>query len=115
MPKPPSEGESFDDLGRYAGPATLILSSLAEGPKHGYALTKDIEAFAQVRLGPGTLYGALGRLEAQGLIEAVKSKDRRRPYRLTASGAAALRAQLAAQRRVAEVGLRRLSGSWNTL
>jgi DNA-binding PadR family transcriptional regulator len=99
-------------LGRYAGPATLILSSLADGAKHGYALTKDIEAFAGVRLAPGTLYEALSRLEGQGLIESVESEDRRRPYRLTAGGAAALRTQLDAQRRVADVGLRRLAGSW---
>src|ERR1700676_108801 len=65
-------------LGRSAGSATLILSSLADGAKHGYALTKDIEAFAGVRLAPGTLYEALGRLEGQGLIEAVESHDRRR-------------------------------------
>ena len=99
-------------FGRYAGPATLILSSLAEGEKHGYALTKDIETFASVRLAPGTLYEALSRLENLGLIEAVESHDRRRPYRLTAAGATALRAHLAAQRRVADIGLRRLTGSW---
>ena len=99
-------------LGRYAGPATLILSSLAEGPKHGYALTKDIERFADVRLAPGTLYEALSRLEGQGLIESVESDDRRRPYRLTVVGAEALRTHLAAQRDVAELGLRRLAGTW---
>ncbi len=103
---------ALGSFGRYAGPATLILSSLAAGPKHGYALTKDIEAFAQVRLAPGTLYEALSRLESQGLIEAVESHDRRRPYRLTAVGATALRAHLDTQRRVAAVGLRRLAGSW---
>ena len=95
-----------------AGPATLILSSLAGGAKHGYALTKDIEAFAGVRLAPGTLYEALSRLEGQGLIEALASDDRRRPYQLTAAGAEALQGQLQAQRRVAEVGLRRLAGNW---
>jgi len=99
-------------FGRYAGPATLILSSLADGPKHGYALTKDVEAFAGVRLAPGTLYEALSRLEGQGLIEALDSDDRRRPYRLTAAGAAALRAHLDDQRRVADVGLRRLAVGW---
>ena len=104
--------EGIGTFGRYAGPATLILSSLADGPKHGYALTKDIEAFSEVRLAPGTLYEALSRLEGQGLIEAVESDDRRRPYRLTAVGATALRSHLATQRRVAELGLRRLSGSW---
>ena len=104
--------EPLGTFGRYAGPATLILSSLAEGTKHGYALTKDIEAFAGVRLAPGTLYEALSRLESQGLIEAVDSDDRRRPYRLSAAGAVALRAHLDAQRRVADIGLRRLAGSW---
>lgn len=106
--------EPLGTLGRYAGPATLILSSLADGAKHGYALTKDIEEFAGVRLAPGTLYEALGRLEAQGMIEAVESHDRRRPYQLTAPGAAALRAHLDAQRHVANLGLRRLTGSWGS-
>ena len=101
-------------FGRYAGPATLILSSLAEGAKHGYALTKDVEEFAGVRLAPGTLYEALARLESQGMIEALEAEDRRRPYRLTAAGAAALRAHLAAQRRVTDTGLRRLAANWGS-
>jgi DNA-binding PadR family transcriptional regulator len=94
---------------KIAGPASLILSSLAEGSKHGWALTKDIEEFAEVRLAPGTLYEALNRLERLGLIEAVPSKGRRRPYSLTAAGATALEEHLARQRRVADVGLSRLS------
>jgi DNA-binding PadR family transcriptional regulator len=99
------------DLGRYTGPATLILSSLAGGAKHGYALTKDVEQFSGVRLSPGTLYAALSRLVDQKLIEPIPSEDeRRRPYRITAIGSAALRSQLSEQRRVAEVGLRRLQG-----
>jgi DNA-binding PadR family transcriptional regulator len=105
-------GPPLGTFGRYAGPATLILSSLADGAKHGYALTKDIEAFAGVRLAPGTMYEALGRLETQGLIEGVESDDRRRPYRLTAAGAAALRAHLDTQRKVIDLGLRRLAQSW---
>jgi DNA-binding PadR family transcriptional regulator len=104
--------DALAGLGRYSGPATLILASLAGGPKHGYALTKDVEAFAGVRLAPGTLYEALGRLEAQGLIEPLESEDRRRPYRLTAVGAVALGSHLDAQRRVSDVGLGRLAGSW---
>jgi DNA-binding PadR family transcriptional regulator len=108
------ESGALGAFGRYAGPATLILSSLADGAKHGYALTKDVEAFAGVRLAPGTLYEALSRLEGQGLIEALESQDRRRPYRLTAAGALALRAHLDDQRRVADVGLRRLTESWGT-
>ncbi len=108
----PDAGGSLRTFGRYAGPATLILSSLADGAKHGYALTKDIEQFAGVRLAPGTLYEALSRLEGQGLIEALASDDRRRPYQLTAAGAQALRAHLDDQRRVADVGLGRLARSW---
>jgi DNA-binding PadR family transcriptional regulator len=109
-----TKSEALSTFGRYAGPATLILSSLAEGTKHGYALTKDIEEFADVRIAPGTLYEALARLERQGLIEAVESHDRRRPYRLTAGGALALRAHLDSQRRVADVGLQRLASSTGT-
>jgi DNA-binding PadR family transcriptional regulator len=101
-------------FGRYAGPATLILSSLADGPKHGYALTKDVEEFAGVHLAPGTLYEALARLESQGLIEALEPADRRRPYQLTAAGARALQAHLDAQRRVTDTGLRRLRANWGT-
>ena len=71
--------EPLAAFGRYAGPATLILSGLADGTKHGDALTKDIETFAGRRTAPGTLYEALARLERQGLIEAVESDDRRRP------------------------------------
>ena len=110
----PSAEAPLGTFGRYAGPATLILSSLADGAKHGYALTKDIETFAGIRLAPGTLYEALSRLESQKLIEAVPSEDRKRPYRLTAAGAAALRIHLDAQRQMAEVGLRRLAGNWGT-
>jgi DNA-binding PadR family transcriptional regulator len=110
-PNARARSESLASFGRYAGPATLILSSLAEGPKHGYALTKDIEDFAEIRIAPGTMYEALARLERQGLIEALESSDRRRPYRLTAEGALALRAHLDSQRRVADLGLRRLASS----
>ena len=95
-------------FGRYAGPATLILSSLADGEKHGYALTKDIEAFAGVKLGPGTLYGALSRLEDRGWIEALPADSRRRPYQITAPGATELARHLAGVQRVAATGLQRL-------
>ena len=52
---------------RRAGDASaLILTSLADGSKHGYALIQDIKGFAGLQLGPGTLYGALDRLERMG-------------------------------------------------
>jgi DNA-binding PadR family transcriptional regulator len=111
--KTADEAGALETLGRSSGPASLILSSLADGPKHGYALTKDIAVFAGVRLAPGTLYEALSRLEAHGMIEALESHDRRRPYQLTATGATALNTYLQAQRRVADVGLGRLASGWS--
>jgi len=90
-------------------PAVLILTSLSSGPKHGYALTKDIEDFAGVRLGPGTVYGAITRLERRGLIEPLEAHDRRRPYRITAAGADTLATTLAGLRRVLDAGSARLA------
>lgn len=89
-------------------PRLLVLTSLVGGPKHGYALTKDIEGFAGERLGPGTLYGCLARLEASGLIEALPAEDRRHPYRITGAGIAALRDRLEQAEAVARLGLGRL-------
>jgi len=90
-------------------PALLILTSLASGDKHGYALLQDIEQFAGVTLGPGTLYGAIGRLEERGMIEPVKGSGRRQPYRLTAAGAEELRDALSELRTIADEGSRRLA------
>jgi DNA-binding PadR family transcriptional regulator len=105
------DAAKLDDLGRWTEPAMLVLSSLAGGPKHGYAIIKDVREIASVTLGPGTLYGALARLEQRGLIEALPAQDRRRPYRLTAAGATALERRLNALERVTRVGLRRLQGA----
>jgi DNA-binding PadR family transcriptional regulator len=106
--------DELSALGRYTGPATLVLSSLADGPKHGYALTKEVEHFAGIHLAPGTLYAALDRLVEGGLIEGLEAVGRRRPYKITALGATALMAHLQAQRRVTETGLGRLAGAWET-
>jgi DNA-binding PadR family transcriptional regulator len=92
----------------FTEPVVLVLTSLADGPKHGYALAKDIEDFAGIKLGPGTLYGALGRLEERGWIKPLPAKDRRRPYQITAAGASELAAHLAAAQQVTNTGLRRL-------
>ena len=53
----------------------LVLVSLSDGPKHGYAIQTDVDGFAAVRLGPGTLYGALSTLERDGLVEALPSEE----------------------------------------
>ncbi len=99
------------ELGRFAEPALLILVSLSEGPKHGYAIMTDVEAGTGRPLGPGTLYAALARLEERGLIEGLAVVDRRRPYRLTGVGATVLKEQLTALSSFAALGLERLSGT----
>ncbi len=95
-------------------PGLLLLVSLAGGAKHGHAIMQDVEAFAGVRLGPGTLYGAVERLEREGLIEPIESSDRRRPYRLTESGERALRDRLDGVGRVIRVGQRRVGAPART-
>jgi DNA-binding PadR family transcriptional regulator len=98
------------DLGRFSDPAVVILTCLADGPKHGYAMIAESDAMG-LPLGLGTLYGALNRLERMGLIEALPSEERRRPYRLTTRGAGVLREQLTLMREVVLVGLRKLGQS----
>ncbi len=109
--KKSNEEAELADFGRFSEPALLILVSLADGARHGYSMTEDIEAIAGVRLGPGTLYGALARLEARGLIEPLKTEDRRNPYRLTGLGERALRARLDSMMVVARTGQRRLASA----
>jgi DNA-binding PadR family transcriptional regulator len=89
-------------------PTLLILASLADGDKHGYGMMTDIQTFANVALGPGTLYGAITRLEQRGFIRPVAGDDRRQPYRLTAAGRRYLEEQLTALESMVGVGLRRL-------
>ena len=96
------------DLGRFSDPALLILSSLAGGPKHGYAMMEDILQFSGTHLEPGTLYGAIGRLEQRGWIEPLEAEARRRPYRITTAGATALQEQLATISRIVSAGQQRL-------
>jgi DNA-binding PadR family transcriptional regulator len=96
------------ELGRFAEPSLLILVSLSDGPKHGYAIMTDVEAGTGRPLGPGTLYAALARLEERGMIEAMPPVDRRRPYRLTGLGESTLKEQLAGLAAFAQLGLRRL-------
>lgn len=96
-------------LGRFSEPALLILLSLADGPKHGYAMTRDIAEVSGQRLGPGTLYGGITRLEERGWIEPLPAEDRRRPYRLTAGGERVLRHRLENLRAVARIGRARLA------
>ncbi len=89
-------------------PSILILASLAEGDKHGYAMMEDIKLFAGVSLGPGTLYGAITRLEERGWIRPTKASDRRQPYTLTAAGRRHLAEQLDSIGSVVSTGRERL-------
>lgn len=100
---------NISEIGRFSDPALLILSSLADGPKHGYGMMTDIETMTGIRLGPGTLYGALTRLEAAGMIRSLPTEDRRRPYQLTAKGVSVLREQLSFLQQFASTGLKRLA------
>lgn len=97
------------ELGRFSEVGLLIMVGLADGPKHGYALMEEVARLRGNRPGPGTLYGAVARLEEAGLIEALPEHDRRRPYRLTRSGKTALSAELASLEVVVTTGRTRLA------
>src|ERR1700693_2409281 len=102
---PPEDDEG---IGHYSDPPLLVLASLASGPKHGHAMIEDIARLCGSRLGPGTLYGAIARLEQLEWIEPLPPEERRRPYRITAAGVRVLRAKLTTLRQFAKAGLERL-------
>jgi DNA-binding PadR family transcriptional regulator len=101
--------DELHDLGRYSEPALLILISLAGGPKHGYAMTQDIELLSGQKFGPGTLYGAITRLEGREWIEPLPAENRRRPDRLTDAGKWVLRHRLDTLKTMTKIGARRLA------
>ena len=105
-------GRRTQELGRFTDVALLVLISLAEGQKHGYRMIQDIEEFSGTSLEPGTLYGALMRLEERGWIEPVASAERRKPYRITSAGKDLLTGQLATLRRIEQEGARRTGVAW---
>jgi DNA-binding PadR family transcriptional regulator len=86
---------SLEGFGRFSEPALLVLASLVAGPKHGYAIIQDVEAHTGERLGPGTLYGAISRLETFEFIKPLEQEARgRRPYRITPAGKRAFEERL---------------------
>jgi DNA-binding PadR family transcriptional regulator len=95
-------------LGPFADAGLLLLASLADGPKHGYAMLQDIESLTGIHIGPGTLYTTLTQLQQRGWIEALPAEERRRPYRLTEAGSTVLRDQLLRLQGFTAVGLQRL-------
>jgi DNA-binding PadR family transcriptional regulator len=95
-------------IGHYSDPPLLVLASLASGPKHGHAMIEDIALLCGTRLGPGTLYGAIARLETQGWIKPLPPEERRQPYRITPDGLRVLRAKLTTLQQFTKAGLKRL-------
>ena len=103
------KAENDGSMGHYSDPPLLVLASLANGPKHGHAMIEDIASICGTRLGPGTLYGAIARLEQQGWIEPLPAEERRQPYRITGEGVRVLRAKLTTLQKFAKAGLGRLA------
>ena len=100
-----------DRSGHFSDTQFLVLASLASGPKHGHAMLEDIQQMCGTRLGPGTLYGAIARLEQQGCIEPLPVDDRRKPYRLTPAGQQAFTAKMATLQRIVAQGAGRLAAT----
>ena len=104
----------FDELGRFADPSLLILTSLADGPKHGYGIMTDVAAFSGVDMEPGTLYGALSRLERRGWARPLETQERRRPYEITAAGQAVLAEQVSTMQEIVRVARLRTGMAWGS-
>lgn len=100
---------TIEEIGKFSDPAVLILTSLAEADKHGYAIMLDVEKIAGVRLGPGTLYGAISRLEERGYIKSMPQDNRRKPYQITENGRGALSKYLETLTSIAQIGQKRLA------
>ena len=95
-------------------PVLLILLSLAEQPRHGYAILQDTERMSEgrVRLSTGTLYGALARLLDEKWIERFKEEDNsrgRQAYRLTAAGRRNLQMEVARLKHLTRVAALRVA------
>jgi DNA-binding PadR family transcriptional regulator len=97
------------DVAHFSDPSFLILASLMSGPKHGYSMMEDIQTFSGILLEPGTLYGAINRLEERGFIRAIPTDERRRPYEITAEGEALFRDRVKVFAKLADVGMQRLT------
>lgn len=89
-------------------PAILILTSLAKENMHGYAIMEDIQENYDYKIGPGTLYGAINRLEKQSFIRALEGDKRKRPYVLTMEGREYLQLRLEEMSTIVQKGMGRL-------
>ncbi|TVT27753.1 PadR family transcriptional regulator [Salinicoccus cyprini] len=93
---------------RLSEPSLLILISLAEKNRHGYAIMEDIEENYDFKIGPGTLYGAISRLEKAGYISVLETEDRKKPYKMTEAGQVYLTEQIREMQKVTSLGMTRL-------
>ena len=105
---------NFHGLGRFAEPWLLVLTSLSDGPRHGYAIMTDVAAFSGVRMEPGTLYRALSRLERRGWVRPLATAERRRPYEITAAGQEILAEQVTTMQQLVQVARLRTAMAWGT-
>ena len=112
-----TDESKLDELLPLSPTAFHVLVVLANGPRHGYGVAQEVEELTEGRLvmGPGTLYGSLRRMLGSGLIEETKNPgeeglhaERRRYYRMTPLGSAALHAESARLMRTATVAQERL-------
>jgi len=121
-PSTPSEAAADLDRVLPLSPVAFhMLVALAEGPRHGYAIAREVEALTEGRLsmGPGTLYGSLQRMLEAGLIREAPTPDdargghsgRRRYYALTPLGREALAAESARLLQAARLAQVRLGGA----
>ncbi|MFB4159049.1 PadR family transcriptional regulator [Geomicrobium sp. JSM 1781026] len=94
--------------GKFSEPSLLILISLAETNRHGYAIMEDIQQTYDIQLGPGTLYGAISRLEKAGYIRVIESEERKKPYTLTKAGSEHLTQQIEELQKITMLGSKRL-------
>src|SRR5580658_5595051 len=102
----------FDGPGWFAEPWLLVLTSLSDGPKHGYAIMADVAAFSGVAMEPGTLYRALSRLERRGWVRPLAAAERRRPYEITAAGQEILAGQVTTMQQIVQVVRLRTATAW---
>ncbi|MBY7141541.1 PadR family transcriptional regulator [Virgibacillus sp. NKC19-3] len=93
---------------KFSEPSLLILISLAEKNRHGYAIMEDIEESYNIKIGPGTLYGAISRLEKWGYIRVLTSEEHKKPYKLTEEGQQYVTEQIKEMQKVTNLGLKRL-------
>lgn len=97
-------------------PVFLILTSLADQPRHGYALMQDIQRLSngRVMLSTGTLYGAIRRLLDDGLIERFQQEDTSRDkqaYQLTLQGRRQLQTEVARMKQLTRIATARMKES----